>query len=315
MRKLLLILYLLFFANMLFGQPKYGLPIAKTYTPEEYNGSTQIWAFAQKKNGLLYAGNRFSLLEYDGVSWSKVNNSQGVVRSLIVSPDDTLFIGKSGDFGYLGYDSLGSPIFVSLLHLVPEEERNFKDIWEIGISKNTIFFQSKKVIFKYENGSIQTIKPSVASFNRMFNSGGKCFVFQFFISDKVEKDIGMYCYDDQKGEFIQTNYTLPNRVCGIVKLPSNEFVFGATYKGLIKYDFNKDEYEIIQKFQTEELMNVFQNWLPYSLIFIDEHTLSIGTLKGGITLLDINTGVTTNLRKENSKHPQNWELKKQRITC
>ncbi|MGC9375923.1 MAG: hypothetical protein ACP5DQ_12905, partial [Bacteroidales bacterium] len=109
-----------------------GIPDIENYSRKDYNASTQNWAIVQDKRGVLFFGNNDGLLEFDGVNWKLIqmpNNS--VVRSLAIDDSCKIYVGAFNEFGYLQATENGKLEYVSLAEMVPNELRNFGDIWKI----------------------------------------------------------------------------------------------------------------------------------------------------------------------------------------
>ncbi|RMD93577.1 MAG: hypothetical protein D6813_03900, partial [Calditrichaeota bacterium] len=60
-----------------------GLPYTQNFSPKEYGAHSQNFAIVQDVRGMMYFGNVYGVLEYDGVSWRLIPMpNQSVVRSL-----------------------------------------------------------------------------------------------------------------------------------------------------------------------------------------------------------------------------------------
>jgi len=46
-----------------------GLPFLRNFPAREYGAFFQNWCVTQDPRGLIYVGNNFGVLEYDGVRW------------------------------------------------------------------------------------------------------------------------------------------------------------------------------------------------------------------------------------------------------
>ncbi|HUX84101.1 MAG TPA: response regulator [Chitinophagaceae bacterium] len=130
-----------------------GFPFITIYSPQTYHGNFQIWSIIQGTNGIMYFGNSANgILQYDGVNWSQVPETQhhslSIVRCFGRDRNGTIFFGSSGDFGYLGQDSLGQTVAISLLPEVPEGKRKFSDVWSIQTAGNSVYFQSRERLFR-----------------------------------------------------------------------------------------------------------------------------------------------------------------------
>lgn len=133
------------------GQPYH----ARRYAAEEYALHNQNWAVAQDGRGVVYVGNRFGVLEYDGERWRTIRVPNEAVRSLVHSGDGRLYVGGVREIGYLAPDSLTGMGYVSLLGAVPEEHRTFADVWTTFETSEGIYFQTFERIFRWDGARMQ----------------------------------------------------------------------------------------------------------------------------------------------------------------
>ena len=62
-----------------------GLPFLHNYSPEDYGASNQNRAIVQDERGVMYFGNNMGVLEYDGVSWRRIQTEdQSTIYSLAI---------------------------------------------------------------------------------------------------------------------------------------------------------------------------------------------------------------------------------------
>jgi hypothetical protein len=50
-----------------------GKPFVKVYSSKVYKAGATNWYINQDKRGVMYFGNEKGLLEYDGISWRKID--------------------------------------------------------------------------------------------------------------------------------------------------------------------------------------------------------------------------------------------------
>ena len=132
-----------------------GMPVMESYTAKEFKG-TQIWSILQDRRGLTYFGDSDSgFLEFDGVNWRKIFTPSAVVRSLAMDSNGTVWVGTSGNFGYLGPDSTGTLQFISLLDKIPVEDRSFTDVWQALTTPQGVFFRSFEELFRWDGKRMQ----------------------------------------------------------------------------------------------------------------------------------------------------------------
>lgn len=162
------------------------LPYIKNYTPADYKLHQKNFAILQDKRGIMYIGNAYGILEFDGVTWNNLPLPNGVSGlSIDMDQQGKIFIGAASEIGYLETGSNGKPHYVSLNNKIPESERNFGEVWNTFSSGNYTAFISHTHIFIYDGDTIIVKKPSTNSnFNHFASkSNNKIFI--------KEKDTGL----------------------------------------------------------------------------------------------------------------------------
>ncbi len=128
-----------------------GMPILESHSYKEIGGYGQIWTIAQDHSGLIYLGQSGTeMIEYDGVSWRKINIGMDIVRSLAVDDQNRVWAGGNGGFGYLEPDASGALRYVSLLEHIPTKERDFTDVWQTIVTPRGMFFRSFEKLFRWD---------------------------------------------------------------------------------------------------------------------------------------------------------------------
>ncbi|HSK12554.1 MAG TPA: GAF domain-containing protein, partial [Phnomibacter sp.] len=139
--------------QMTYGQSdrEIGLPVITNFHPRDYKGNSQTWSVEQDERGMIYVGCTGGLLEFDGVKWRQVpipDNPSGVsIRSMAKDKDGVIYLGNFGFIGRIAPDSLGNSRIESLTEFLPEDKRDFFDIWSIHRSPTGMYFQSREYIF------------------------------------------------------------------------------------------------------------------------------------------------------------------------
>ena len=145
--------------------PETGAYVFQRYTAKQYGANPQNWGVAQDQRGVMYFANTDGLLEFDGTSdsrsWRKLSlPGASVVRSVSVDNRGTVYVGGVGDFGLLKPDSTGTLKFVSLIGLVPKEDREFADLWRILPTPQGVYFSAYKRLLRLNNdGTIRVWRP------------------------------------------------------------------------------------------------------------------------------------------------------------
>ncbi|WP_168194035.1 triple tyrosine motif-containing protein [Pontibacter sp. SGAir0037] len=163
-------LHLLLLVTSLHAQQYFfGNPIIRNYTPEAFKGGIQSWSIAQDAREVVYIANNFGLLEFDGATWNRysVDNSTKV-RSVHIGKNNRIYVGSQADFGYFKPGETGVLKYFSLADSLPQEYRNFDEVWRIYEINDCIYFLTFKYIYCYTPGKavkvISTNSPLEFSF-------------------------------------------------------------------------------------------------------------------------------------------------------
>ena len=236
---LAVLLCLLFFPGSLLlaqKESEKGLPFITNYLPKTYKALPQTWSVIEDNRGIMYFGVQTGILEYDGVKWRKVifKIPPAVIRALAKDEKGKIYYGAIGDFGYLGKDSLGQTIAVSLLDKVPKALRNFYDVWTIHVTDNGVYFQSRELILRLnEKNEVKGWKPKAR------------FMYSFYLDDNYyvhEQGLGLFKMVSDSLQFIAGSEFLGKERMQVM-LPygekgkaQKEYLLGVFYSGL--YLFN-----------------------------------------------------------------------------
>lgn len=156
---LLLLLLCPFFSS---AQTPLALPQIENYSYGEYKGGIQNWDAAQDKNGILYFGNNDGLLTFNGSFWNLYHLPNfTVVRSVEIDAQNRIFIGGQDEIGYFFPDKEGRLTYHSLMHLIPEKERKFADVWNVEVSGDEVFFRSINKLLHYKDDRIIIHQPKL----------------------------------------------------------------------------------------------------------------------------------------------------------
>ncbi len=139
----------------------------KYYSAEEYNAHSQNWSVFQDSRGMLYFGNNDGILEYDGVLWTRLTNSN--VRCFTQGNGRRIYAGGDNDFGYLEPNSSGKNTWVSLSKNLPEKYKNYISVLSIHQTGNKTVFFAFRGIYIYQNDSLLKVIRPETDFRFAFN--------------------------------------------------------------------------------------------------------------------------------------------------
>lgn len=268
----------------------HGSPFIRNYDVSEYNGSAQIWAIGQNKQGIMYFGDGKGLLEYDGTNWRlyPVDN-YSVIRSLDTDTNGIVYVGAHNEFGYFQPDSTGTLTYSSLIQHIPDSLLDFKNIWKTLITTNGVYFVSRNTIFRWHNNKMSSTNVELQS------------LFAYKINDKI------YVKDNNLGIcYIDNNELVPLKNCEslnsykagyfhILPYENNKLLISLNYLGFFIYDLKNEE------LATLPAPGLTQDYIRENLGFfpitINDKEMAYSTITGGIVFINKKGEITRVINK------------------
>jgi serine phosphatase RsbU (regulator of sigma subunit) len=255
------------------AQPQ--LPPIGNFSPRDY-GDGQVpenYAICKDDRGFIYSANIGGLLQFDGHEWKLIEVESGVkINALAYSGNNQIAYGGLNLMGIVEPNKKGELEYTSLVSLLPDSLKNF-EIITIQSLENKIFFQSKFVLFVYENKRIKPVFPEV-SFFRTYSCNNRVFVrdrqiglkewkngkFEIFASDTISKNWGYF---------------------GMVDYSSTHFLLAEHELGFYFMNKKSGKIEIVGSF-------FFDDFSPkvYDLKKLDHDLYAIATGNHGVVILD-----------------------------
>ncbi len=314
-------IFFLFLAAPVVSQEQVGRPLITNYRYLDYDAAPTNWWAVEDDNGIMYFANNAGVMQYDGVTWTTVDDSSS--RCLAFDDNGVLYSGGFGDFGYLEANDQGVLEYKSLLDKVPEEHKEFREVWEVDNYKGRIIFRTNNKLFVWDGESIKVI-PSEDAFHvgnivhgkyyvRIWNKGlciltdddtfevvtggerfadERIYVMLPFDENRVllgTRTQGFFIFDGETytpfkteaDEFIKEAIYLPGLV-----LDNGNFVINTFADGT--YLINKQG-KLIQKYTTD---NGLQDGST-SFVFLDSRGVLWMPLFNGISQVNLNSSVTS----------------------
>lgn len=153
-------IFIFSFYSSILAQEQIGKPLITNYKYQEYGADPVNWWALEDDNGNMYFANGAGVLQFDGVNWRTIPIEKSA-RCLTKNPEGTIFVGGISDFGYLKPDSAGELKFISLLDKVPEEYRNFRDVWEVDYYKGRIIFRTEFKLYAWDGEQMKVISSDL----------------------------------------------------------------------------------------------------------------------------------------------------------
>jgi|GEM_PF-2609364 len=279
-----------------------GYPIIRNYSPNEYEQTPQVFSAVQAANGVMYFGLNGLVMQYDGKTWTTQpipNNSS--IYSLAFDHKGTLFVGATGDFGYLQQAENGKLSYKSLHHLLPNPAFKYTSTWQTVALKDEVFFRTFEGLFKYT----PTPTPKVTLYEAPKNS-----FFGGIIADTVHQKI--YAYQQHRGLVLLEKDSL-------VTVPEGDFFIDKEFYAGIQY--HADTLLVVTRnhglylFPTQkpckpipfivEGTDFFDNNSIYFAKLLPQQRMAFGSIRKGVLIIDHNKQVLQELN-ENSLLQNNY---------
>jgi serine phosphatase RsbU (regulator of sigma subunit) len=254
------------------------------FSPSGYGATDQNWCSIQDEYGRIYVANNNGILLNEGKEWKTIKlRNQSRCISIDKSKDNKVFVGGENEFGYLTISFKGQISYTSLSKDLPLKDLEFGNVWATRCINDEVFFGTNKKLFWYKNGKLTSFAPgSEGAFHTFFKVGNHLFIrekqvgFSVFVDGKLKKIEGTEHFADQRVDFIlpykNKTYWVGSRTDGMY---------------LLVYD---DEYpwrSIFSKVKTP-----VDEWMEKNELYcgarINEQTYALGSLKGGMLLVDKN---------------------------
>ncbi len=281
-----------------------GLPFIRYYAPKEYQGDMQNWAIVQDKRGVLYFGNSFGILEFDGIEWRNIPVSNGsLVRSLAVDSAGVIYVGASNEIGCLVPDSAGQLYYQSLVHLLPPDERSFSDIWSVHAGPQGVYFLSDNYLFRFDGHQI-----------RSWPSRGRYFFLTFLVKQRLyihELGIGLCELTSDSLQLLPEGDRFADHgVHAVLPYPGGRLLVGTRTTGLSLYDPHATGDSLSPRYTpfAPALSAQLQRDHLYFGTQISPEEYALATHEGGVYIIDLQGKVlqrinrAQGLRQDNVKY-------------
>ncbi len=124
-------------------------PTVSNFNTRDYEAGTQNWQIIEQANGWIYAANNYGLLEFDGTNWSLngIWNSTAL-RSVTIADNGEIYVGGSSEFGKFSSNSLGGLDYKPLSLEIPDQYKNFGEVWNLHLLHDKLYVQTRNYLFK-----------------------------------------------------------------------------------------------------------------------------------------------------------------------
>src|SRR5689334_9429826 len=116
----------------------------------------QNFAIVEDQRGLVYLANNLGVVELDQHAARLITlPHRASALSLDLDRDNRIWVGGSGNLGYLAPNAQGELAFVSLLDRVPAAARDFGDVWQTSVARDGIYFRTPSHLLRWNGRAFQ----------------------------------------------------------------------------------------------------------------------------------------------------------------
>lgn len=241
------------------------------HAPSEENFDNVCFDITQDNHGIMYFAMKAGVMEFDGRDWDLIRGP-GAVYGLNRNESGELFwVGPKG-FGKIGPDEEG---FKTIQYLSDTAITHVFQTLAIG---DDVYFLSENKIFRYKSHQKQTEVIISGNAQSMFTG-----IFELFgvVYVQTERN-STFRIRDSKLEYVNLNFS------GNVIFQSridDTYLFGTSDNRV--YSCGEDL--MVKQVKIQDQPYADAN-VVISGAWVDKHLLALGTLRGGVMLLDPVTG-------------------------
>lgn len=262
-----------------------GTPFIKNYPRKVTQAGQQNWMIDQDSSGVMYFANNEGLLDFNGFDWStNPLPNHSIIRSLKVIKDK-VYVGGFNELGYFERGLSGSLNYHSLIELLPDNHRDFSDVWKIHSIGKDIVFQSFKYLLFFNGTEFYRIIPAPVLFHFSFSLGG-----ELYIND-IEN--GMYRVAPERLVLMPGLEVLKGKEIWGMETHNDGILFATANDGLFLYrNFKVQEWKV-------EATNFLKKNQIYSMLRLFDQKLAFGTIQKGLLICDNSGRIVKMLNREN----------------
>lgn len=264
---------LLLTCQSIFPQVKsIGIPYVRNYELSDIQAGVQTWMIDLSKEGLVYFANNDGVLEFDGLHWRIYPLPGGiVVRSVKTTENGRIYAGGFNQIGYFSPAENRGLIFNSLLHLIPDHQKDFGEVWKIYELPSGLVFQSFQQLMIYKDEGIQIIRaPETFHFSFLVNN-------ELYINDQTQ---GLYRLAHDRLVKIPGTDRLRGQLIWAMLPKGNNMLIATADNGI--FEFNGMDL----KAWTNPAFDILQENQVYCGMQISEKIYAFGTIQDGLVICD-----------------------------
>lgn len=262
--------------SLLHGRAQDGHFFLSHYNPgDEIN--YQSYDIHQDNHGVLYFANRSGILQFDGRTWTQIP-SKGAIYTLSRSEAGDLYAGGSDGFGVITLNEKNQTEYRSLSDSIKDTHNVFASV-DLG---NDIYFLNEAKVFKVSGTPVKATELAASSAKEGVYTG------MYRVGNSIYVDTEKEGLKKISGDVLGPTDILAGRHL-VLSEPSMD---GKTY--LLHTD--DDEYYLWKDDHMTLMEPKDKDYLAQNVVvnaaWINETSVALGTLRGGVLFVDIESMAT-----------------------
>ena len=255
------------------GVAERGLPIFQQWFAKDYRSHHEVVHATQSAEGTMLFASLASVLEFDGVRWSKHLIPGAWVKQVALGPDGHVYVAADGEFGRLERTVSGGREYRSFVGLVPTNLMPFGVVRTIAARPDGIYFSAQTGVFRWKDNALQAWPIEGGKQTYLLSDGP-----DLWLSNPAK---GLHRFDGTAWPLISDDpRILANpRVC-LARLPSGLRLMGLFRAGVFQWDGAR-----LQPW-TNAVAEELKNALIMDLQALPDGRVMVATGQGGLWILD-----------------------------
>jgi len=266
----------------------------KNYTSKEYKQHPQNWSAIQAPNKILYFANNNGVLEYDGNSWRLIAlPNRSSITSLNVNKAGNILVGAESEFGYLAKDSISNKIsYISLTPQIKKAEKEKISIRKVFSIGDLDIFQTAFSFYIFKEGKFENKVSSKTPMSFASKVGNRIYA--------TNSNEELICLENNNLKIVSNlSENFKTVVRFMLEFSKNEFLIG-TKEGIYIYNFKDNTYKPFSK----SISNFIAENTLYCGMRISKNEFALGTLQGGLIIVDNEGDILSNYNTKNGLQSQ-----------
>jgi hypothetical protein len=271
-----------------------GIPFIKNYDLSLYKAEEANWSVTQDHRGVMYFGNSYTIIEYDGSNWTQIPVSgQKYIYSLATGNDGKIYAGGVDDFGVLDSHLGGKKTYKSLKYLV-DDSIKVSRVWKIYVDKSFVYFCTNHYIFKYapvDDKLVKTIRLEDDNFWSFL-------VENVFYSSNFDQ--GLLVYNGDSFEVVKGGGFYKNKdIFSVLKWSDTEVLVSTREIGLTILNIETGDIDLFDNNKTEKITNAnLVDANIYTGIQLNQDYYAFSTINNGVYVINKKGAIVLNVNKK-----------------